>query len=163
MKEGYHPPLFQALRQVKAGDTNVFFLIIGFVLMFLFALFFSSHIQRLVMAKFHWRAKSFAAWSLLQFIPSMYSFSNEIVITQAPIDPPFASASFQQSSAQFYRRVNHFPLRMITFHPQAREFFANSRQNYYVYLRSRYRGVILNTVYQMQSNGSELRLINVTP
>lgn len=163
MKTGYQPPLFQALRQFKAWDTKIFFSVIALVLMFLFALFFSLNIQRLIMAKFHWRAKSFAVWSLLQFIPSMYSFSNEIVVTQAPITPPFELASFQQPSAQFYRRVNHFPLRMITFSPQVREFFVKSRQNYYVYLRSRYRGVVLTTVYEMKSNGSELRLTNVAP
>ncbi len=163
MKWGYQPPLFQVLRQVKDGDTKLFLFVIGFVLMFLFALFFYPNIQRLIMAKFHWRAKSFAVWSFLQFIPSMYSFSNEIVVTQTPIAPPLELASFQQPSAQFYRRVNHFPLRMITFSPQVREFFVKSRQNYYVYLRSRYRGVVLTTVYELESNGLELRLTNVVP
>jgi hypothetical protein len=163
VKIGYQPPLFQALRQVKTGDTKVFFLIIALVFIFLSALLVSPYIQRLIMAKFHWRARSFTAWSLLQFIPSMYSFSNEIVVTQTPITPPLELASFQQPSARFYRRVNHFPLRMITFSPQVREFFAESRQDYYVYLRSHYRGVVLNTVYQMESNGLGLRLTNVTP
>lgn len=163
MKTGYQPPLFQALRQIKTWDTKIFFSVIVLVLMFLFALFFSLNIQRLIMAKFHWRAKSFAVWSLLQFIPSMYSFSNEIVVTQTPITQPLELAAFDQSQAQLYRRVNHFPLRVITFSPQVREFFAESRQDYYVYLRSRYRGVVLTTVYELESNGLELRLTNVTP
>ncbi|MCB9757375.1 MAG: hypothetical protein H6753_02995 [Candidatus Omnitrophica bacterium] len=163
MKAGYQSPLLQALRQAKTWDTKVFFLIITLVFIFLSALLFSPYVQRLIMAKFHWRAKSFAAWGLLQFIPSMYSFSNEIVVTQTPVSQPLELAFFDQSQVQLYRRVNHFPLRMITFSPQVREFFVESRQNYYVYLRSHYRGVVLTTVYQMESNGSELRLKNGTP
>ena len=94
MKEGYQPPLFQALRQVKDKDTKLFFSVIALVFMFLLALFLSPYIQRLIMAKFHWRTKSFAVWSLLQFIPSMYSFNNEIFVTQTPISQPLELAVF---------------------------------------------------------------------
>ncbi len=158
-----HISVFQVLRQPSSWDTKLFLSVIGGIVVALVSLLFSPDVERLVMQKFHWRAKSFVAWSILQFVPSMYSFSNEIVVTQEFVDQPLDLVSLDQLSSPFYFHVNHFPLRLITFTPKAREFFSSSRQSYYVYLRSRYRDVVLDTVYQMNSNGYILSFKNVTP
>lgn len=145
---------------MKSWETKVFYALLGVVAAVLAAVPFSPAVQRMIMAKFHWRGPSFAQWALLQFVPSMYNFSNEIWVTQDPVDVVTA-ADTPPASALLYQRVNHFPLRMITFRPEVRESFAQSGQHFNVVLRSRYRDTTLISVYEMDSYPPALIFKNV--
>ncbi len=146
---------------MKSWETKVFYVLLGVVAAVLAALPFSPPVQRMIMEKFHWRSPSFAQWVLLQFVPSMYNFSNEIWVTQEPVDSVKAGDA-PPASALLYQRVNHFPLRMITFRPEVRESFAQSGQHFNVVLRSRYQDASLVSVYEMDSYPPVLIFKNVT-
>lgn len=145
---------------MKAWETKIFYALLGLVAAVLAALPFSPPVQRMIMAKFHWRGPSFAQWGLLQFVPSMYNFSNEIWVTREPVDLSKA-ADAPPASVLLYRRVNHFPLRMITFRPEVRESFAQSGQHFNVVLQSRYQDASLISVYEMDSYPPALIFKNV--
>ena len=98
------------------------------------AIFFSTELQKLMMARFHWRDSSFARWGVLQFVPSMYNFSNRIEISPGG------------SSLQ----VNHFPIRAITFNPKTRQQLVENAGPYRVTLSSRYRETTMTTVYDLE-------------
>jgi hypothetical protein len=143
-------PLLSVIRQFSkesSSSTKVFYIFLAGMAALLIALPFSPGVRRTLMEKFHWRGESFIRWGVLQFIPSMYNFSNEI----------------QVEPGHLVRQVNHFPLRVITFNPQVRQYLALSGQTFDVTLRSRFQGTTVETFYKLESQPPVLIFKNVTP
>ena len=115
----------------------------------------SPEIQKRFMRQFHLTTDSFGSWALLQFVPSMYNFANEVWISSQLIP-----ASDTISSAGQARWFNHYPLRMLTFHLD-RGLYWNNPSVQFIYLRSRYRDVELRSIYQIdrRENGINLKLL----
>lgn len=114
-------------------STKAFYALLLSVSILIAGMFFSFDIQRMMISRFHWRDTSFLHWSALQFVPSMYNFSNRIELS-----PGISSL-----------QVNHFPMRAITFNPRTREQLALSDGPYRVTLSSHYRSTQLETIYDL--------------
>jgi hypothetical protein len=122
--------------------TKAFYALLLSVTILITGIFFSPDLQKMMMNRFHWRDSSFVRWSLLQFVPSMYNFSNRIEIT------PGASS----------KQVNHFPIRMITFNTTTRQLLYENGGNYRVTLSSSYHDTNLVTVYDLETQTPHLLL-----
>ncbi len=114
-------------------STKAFYAVLLATAALISSMAFSSDIQKMMMRRFHWRDTSFLHWSALQFVPSMYNFSNRIELS-----PGISSL-----------QVNHFPMRVITFNPKTREQLAVSEGPYRVTLSSHYRSTQLETIYEL--------------
>lgn len=125
---------------IKDFSTKAFYGAMLAVVLLIVGMFFSVDIQKMMMRRFHWRDSSFLHWSLLQFVPSMYNFSNHITIT--PGLPP--------------HQVNHFPLREITFNPYLRQAIAESDESFKVTLTSQYRNTLVVSHYELNVQAPSL-------
>ena len=134
----------------KDYGTGAFILILILVSVLLFSLRFCPWTQRQIMEKFHLKSPSFARFAVFQFIPSMYNFSNEILITGSLVkggQDALYVAKFQ---------VNHYPLRMISFGSRNRSELIKSGAPRFAFIRSRYNGHTLDSIYALEPQGYKL-------
>jgi hypothetical protein len=94
-------------------------------------------VVEIVMRRYHLSTSRFMFWAAQQVVPSMYSFGNEYAARRedVPVDELFAQ---QIPPTQW---VNHFPLRLFTWGPRGDV----PEAPFFLYVRSRYRGVALRT------------------
>ena len=88
----------------------------------------------------HLRLKPFTAWAVLQWLPSMYSYANQVCTS--PNWPEPAATSHQGSPPDGVQKrwVNHYPAQAITFSVVRAKLLRQLRGNtLHFYLRSRYR------------------------
>jgi len=153
--------LIQAFRQAtsdKEIPTLLFYLILILTCLFLLNMPFCPWAQDLIMNKFHLKTKSFAKWSALQFIPSMYNFSNEIWMSSEPIFKDFDRDERYFNDIYVHYWMNHYPLRYTSFNLHKRKKFFQSGHSYYVYLKSSYQGNKLTSIYHLKSTKNSLYL-----
>lgn len=97
------------------------------------------------MQQFHLTVDSYPEWFLLQPLPAMYNYGNEIWIG----DRPRRSVPGHPTAAKFreyHTWANHYPLRMVTFN-WTRDYIVRDKGYKYVTLRSHYRGQHIETAY----------------
>lgn len=109
----------------------------------------SERVVSHLMANFHFRPRSWAAWIALQPVPKMYSFANTCWIGTAPLleqEPAF------QSELRFSREsfwVNHYPARKARF-DGFRETLGPSA-DHFIYVRSVYFGYTETTGFHVRA------------
>ena len=148
---------FSSIFQCKNNKgTLAFYILILFVYVILIGKAFCPSIQRLFMAQYHLRydnSKDFPRWAALQFIPSMYNFSNELWYSDQRIE----EMSKLSGPGVHHRWINHYPLRFVSFGLYRELFFAGAREHF-IYLRSCYRGECLMTNYRIIPEGVQMLL-----
>ena len=150
-------PLIQSLRTLKLKDdclTVVFYGLILFICFLLVLTPLVPHVQELLMSKFHLATGSVELWALLQFIPSMYNFGNEIWISQRPLTWDMINEG-QWGKDVDHRWVNHYPLRILFFGDQRKYFKPGI---YFIYIRSQYRAQVLRSSFRMVVDGNRLSI-----
>lgn len=109
--------------------------------------------ERALLNRQHLRAPSYAAWALMQPLPSMYTFANRAWITDTlatwseVVDGPMPSVGY----------VNHYPTRLATFEGRRRRLTMSGRPRY-LYLQSVGRWDTLRTVYVLALENQRARL-----
>ena len=98
-----------------------------------------------LMARFHLRTESFAAWALLQPSPWMYNFENYYLVSDEPLTRDELEAP---STGLRWQAINHQNARVITFADMRAKLLQSSGKRYY-YLSSRYREYHLLTAYRV--------------
>lgn len=112
------------------------------------ALALDARVARFFLARFHLRSESFALWALSAPSPWMYGFENRVLVSATP---QTTSSLLAPTAPDRWVTLNHQPARVFTFAP-LRFLFAQPGMKY-VYLRSRYRDVALETGYEVHSRG----------
>lgn len=125
---------------------------IGLVAAVLFLMPWVPSVQDEFLAKQHLRSSSFAKWAFLQVFPSMYNFQNEIWVSSQPVPKDMLEGRTRVEGDVAHRWVNHYPLRMVSFH---RSRTGTPAGQYYVYIRSRYRGRDMNSSFLLTSDGRQ--------
>lgn len=143
--------------------TILFVCLLVFNATVLLCLPFSATIQSKVMEKFHLRFSSFGEWAVWQFVPSMYNFANEILISHRPVTSRALASGKAWAPTQANRfSVNHYPLRYVTFSLTNRRLLRGQLPAY-IYLRSRYRQTELISVYLLTSEKGAMMLRRISP
>lgn len=131
-----------------------FYGIIGLVVVvtgWLLLMPFVDSIRSTTMNRFHLRTGTFWQWAIQQPIPSMYNFANRVRVTRR--DPATG-----RTSVVFQRPVNHFPVQAVTF-ATGRYRCLRDGQPCQVHATSTYRGEVLETRFDVTSNGDETFLM----
>ena len=140
----------------KSKSTALFCVLMAVIYLLLMAKAVCPYLQNLFMAQFHLRyqdQKDFPKWAALQFIPSMYNFSNEIWYSNRLIEGGIPIVD----DGILHLWFNHYPLRFVSFANYRDLFFAGGREHF-IYLRSCYRGQCLNTKYEIIANDKTIQL-----
>jgi hypothetical protein len=132
--------------------TLCFYILIAGFWMFLLSANMVTHVQRALMKKMHLKTESFVLWSVLQAVPSMYNFSNELWISADPNTLPGFS-----DNKMTHLWVNHYPLREITFTLYRDQLFLNYNKPLYIYLQSTYRGADEKSAYRLSWDDPQKR------
>ncbi|MCA9393428.1 MAG: hypothetical protein KC900_04420 [Candidatus Omnitrophica bacterium] len=101
--------------------------------------------QRRGLAQFHLTVNSYPEWLLLQPVPAMYNYGNEIWIGDRPRRgvPGHPTAPKYR---EYYTWLNHYPLRIVSF-SWTRDVIVREKGYKYITLHSGYRGSGLETGY----------------
>lgn len=119
--------------------------LIGFLTLhyaLIIGLSFSKTIQKPLMKRMHLASSSFSSWSFFHLTPWMYNFSNQFLAADG-------------RHVLFNMHLNHYPLRVVTFHNQRREMFDYSPKMD-ILLRSRYQTLELQTRYTFRNQTMNL-------
>jgi len=133
----------------KHWGTIGFYLLMIVSAMFLIAQTCSSKVGKIVLKQFHLRQNSFLTFSVVHFIPPMYSFTNEVwyAHTLTDFEKMRNNPSSNNSSIHFW--FNHYPLRFVTFSIFSRKMFFQEQKPQYVYVQSKYNDLTLRTIYEL--------------
>ncbi|HUS40619.1 MAG: hypothetical protein WBF93_12960 [Pirellulales bacterium] len=94
----------------------------------------------------HLRVEPYAAWSILQFLPSMYSYANRVWVSPVPLDESTLVGSGRFPDGTHTEWVNHYPPRVITF-GIGRAILVNEKQTLHYYLQSRFCDIQVDSHY----------------
>lgn len=97
------------------------------------------------LAQFHLTADSYLQWVLLQPVPAMYNYANEIWIGDGPRQGTAAHPR-AKDAREYHTWLNHYPLRVVSFN-WTRDVIVREQGYKYITVRSRYRGSSLETGY----------------
>ncbi len=124
--------------------TVAFYAVLLMLMLCLLSIHILPQMQKLAMRKFHYTPRPFYEWALWQFLPSMYNFHNEILIS-----PRMLVSDFQSPVESDVLRlsVNHYPLRLIPFSLSRSQVFL--RMPFYVYTRSVFRNQSIMSSYSV--------------
>lgn len=106
------------------------------------------------LAQFHLIADSYLQWALLQPVPAMYNYANEIWISDGPRQGPEGHPR-AKDDREYHAWLNHYPLRGVSFNWD-RDVIVKTRGYKYITLRSRYRGSSLETGYYLNVQAGEI-------
>lgn len=109
--------------------------------------------------QFHLTVESYPEWFLMQPIPAMYNFGNEIWIGNSP-HKPLPVIVRGKKKKHFHTWVNHYPLRVVTFN-WTRPIIVREKGNKYITLKSHYRGQEVETVYFLKIDDGEIYMKKV--
>lgn len=144
-------PLIQALLRLKKERQLSTFCLYGSIFLVsltLIAKALNPSLQMIFLKQFHLRSTSFIQWGLLQFVPSMYNYGNEVWISIPELQQEQLIQIDSTEPPIVYLFVNHYPLRVVTF-AFAREYYFDPEGFNYIYLRSGYRGLSLSSQFQV--------------
>lgn len=135
---------WRLLRKNPERRTIVFYAVLLMLTICVASIHVVPGMQKLAMKKFHYMPRPFYEWALWQFLPSMYNFHNEILIS-----PRMLVSDFQLPVAGDVLRysVNHYPLRLIPFSLSRSQVFL--RMPFYVYTRSVFRNHTIMSSYSV--------------
>lgn len=132
----------EALRRQRNFGVFFFYFVLLFFYGWALAVAVVPKVQSMIMKKFHPGTMSFGQWAACQFLPSMYSFKNEIIISPQVLPGDFQDP-LPKDALKF--AVNHYPLRIIYFSNVREVVYSNLPV--YVYLRNSYRGRAIVSSY----------------
>lgn len=153
-------PLAESLRllQRKLDPATIGFYALLLVMTIAVAsINFLPGMQRFMMRKFHYTQRPFTRWAIGQFLPSMYNFHNEIIITRDLLVSDF---QFPAGSDALRLSVNHYPFRIVPFHLSRSQMFL--KMPFYVYIRSSFRNQSIVSSYSVTllGYGMNVTLLN---
>lgn len=153
--------LFESIRALKERSNLwvlIFYRVLLIVYVIVLAVAFVPQVQSTMMKKFHPGVLPFGQWAICQFLPSMYNFKNEMIISQRSLPLNF-KGPIDQGALKF--SVNHYPLRMIYFSNVRKAVYQHLPM--YIYLRNAYRGreIISSYLIEKSSMGGYPVLLNV--
>ncbi len=149
-------PLIESLSLLlKHFDRGVvlFYSMLLAIFLLLAGINYSPYLQKMAMRKFHFVSQPFAQWALCQFFPSMYSFQNEILISQYVL-PSDYQGSLTGDSVRL--TVNHYPLRMLYFAVPREQIVSHAP--FYAYARTVYRQQEIVSSYIVTASRQAIRL-----
>lgn len=130
------------LRKNPERPAIAFYAVLLLLMICLASIHVLPQMQKMAMRKFHYMPRPFYEWAIWQFLPSMYNFHNEILIS-----PRMLVSDFQFPVPDDVLRfsVNHYPFRMIPFGLARSQVFL--RMPFYVYTRSVFRNQSIMSSY----------------
>lgn len=152
----FSPPLIQSLRALRWSKdlaVCIAYAVFAAIFIFLACLPFSVAVQNMQVRKFHFALRPFAVWAADQFVPSMYSFHNRLVISYAPLHELDAS---QELAPMRTMTVNHY-----SFHPMYLDTDRQrliSDQPLHLYALTSYRGREWMTPCVLTSEGNVIHM-----
>ena len=99
-------------------------------------------LQRAVMNNMHLSSDHYAAWVLLQTVPKMYNFDNEVWRV---------GFTFDEEPPVIHYRVNHYPLREVTFNLTPNR-VARHDLTGEIWARSTYRNTCVTSAHRMAAH-----------
>lgn len=148
----------RSLNKERLSSTKAFLFLIGIVSLILLVKNFLPPVQHLFFKQFHLTQKSFLKWAALQYVPSMYNFSNELWYSYEPIGSH--EIKTLPKATVFHRWYNHYPLRFVTFGLYRDEFFKEPKEKF-ITVRSHMRSESLTTHYLLSLQNNKVALIPV--
>ncbi len=127
---------------------------------FIAAKLFVPGLQKRGLKQFHLANNSFAEWAVMQPIPAMYNYGNQIWIGNRPYLTESADVMVRPSK-YFHTWLNHYPLRLATF-TWYRSKFLEDEEYSYITLKSSYRGQELVSHYYLDVQNQHIELQKVT-
>ncbi len=115
----------------------------------------SDRLQRSIIVATHLRPRSMASWMVLQPMPKMYGFENRVFVSEIPVRRT-ASEGDRRQLVDHGFWVNHYPARMARFDGERRTAFDGHAR--YLFLRTRYRGVIVDSAISVKWHAGALVL-----
>lgn len=152
-----HNAFFQSLRNLNHRKDRATMIAYGVIMVTGLCLSFvpfSSQAQRLAMSKFHLKTRPFELWAVLQPVPSMYNFGNEIWVSRDPLTWERIEQG-KLGPNVYHRWVNHYPLRILSFGEQRKNF---PQGVYFIYLRSRYGKQVMASEFRLTVDNGRLIL-----
>ena len=151
--------VFTAIKQAfvqREVSAALLYSVIILVALFIITLPFSRQTQGLLFEKFQLKTRSFVQWSVLQVIPSMYSFANEVWKSPVPFSDQFDPDQIPANQPYQHYWINHYPLRYITFSLTNRQKYIHLNTPYYINIRSRYHNNQLVSSYRINPKANRL-------
>ena len=155
-------PIVQAFRKIHQEKliTKIFYTLLSLVAVVLMIEACVPSASLPFIRKYHLRQKPFAKWAALHFIPSLYSFSNEVWYSpvHSAKETVEGKTPFNPKTA-WHGYYNHYPLRMITFTLDRKTFFRDVPTQYFS-IRSSYKNTQLSTHFLLRQKNGELFITN---
>lgn len=150
-------PAGQVLKTRNGKYWKVYSLMVLLVLLYAVQLgkVFIPQVQRVFFRQFHLTGTTFPRWAVLQTVPTMYSFANELWWSRLPLDEARLFYESGPSLDQYYVWLNHFPLHFVTYNHYRDLFFQDFNKSYVV-IQSRYRGNTMVSRYELKRNAGVL-------
>ncbi len=117
-------------------------------------------VQQTFLRQFHLKDDHFSRWAVLQSVPTMYSFANELWWSGESLSADNLFFENHDITERYYLWLNHFPLHFVTYNHYRDVFFRDDAVDY-IYLRSRFRGQSLITRYLLDPKQGTLRIIRL--
>ena len=153
-------PLFRSLKRISSdrdvGTIIILLLLTAAALATLITPLTHGGRETLLRAH-HLRVQPFAVWSALQFVPSMYSYANQVWVSRAPLDEAALAGRTRLPHDTHAEWVNHYPPRIITFGP-ARAMRARNSESVHYYLQSRYGDAEVTSHYVAAASEGRVRV-----
>lgn len=113
-------------------------------------------VQERGIQQFHLTHSSFPEWMLLQPIPAMYNYANELWIGNRPYVEVDQERK-QNATNHHYTYINHYPLRIISFSWYRSKFLSDTNFDY-ITLKSTYQNVSQLTNYRISDRDGSIYL-----
>ena len=117
---------------------------------------FVPAVQQRGIDQFHLTHSSFPEWALLQPIPAMYNYANELWIGNRPYIERNAVRA-DKSTDHHYTYINHYPLRIISFSWYRSKFLTDTNFDY-ITLKSTYQNTSQVTHYRISDRSGAIYL-----
>ena len=151
-------------------SLGLLMVIVG-VAVWLIVLPFSRSVQTTCLQRFHLATPSFVQWAIQQPVPSMYNFENRYWVAEHRLsaaeleslarneqtaDPSIKEPTNDgaKDGLPITKMANHFPARIFTF-ADSRYHYLENKDARFLYMRSRYRGNELISLFEVQTNKHE--------
>lgn len=130
-------------------STRYLYAVLGIVWLWISAAAVVPSLGRIAVDKMHLQTPVFLNWAMVQFIPSMYNFGNQIWIGPAALTTDMIEGRQPLPPGTKHFWVNHYPLRQTYFRLR-RDLLFKQYGTFYIYLKSSYRGIVWVQTYRMQ-------------
>ncbi|MGE0266953.1 MAG: hypothetical protein AB7S78_00675 [Candidatus Omnitrophota bacterium] len=152
-------PAGQVIRSLEKKSWPAYIFIVLLLLLYMLQIskLFVPQIQKLFFKQYQFCNLTFRDWALLQVVPSMYSFANELWWSRDPIDEKNLFYRPDPNLDHYYVWLNHFPLHFVTYNHYRDLFFQDFKKSYLL-IRSRYQQNQMESTYTLKRNGGVLEI-----